>query len=79
MNCKDMRVEVVDIRYFQTRRGLGYECKTNIEGVSIWNDGLGGGTYLHTYKNDFMKFTEDELEDLINQYEFNKLDNNRND
>ena len=50
MSNKNTIIEVTDVRYFQTRRGLGYECKTNIEGVSIWNDGFGGGTYLHTYK-----------------------------
>ena len=72
MNNKNTTIEVIDVRYFQTRRGLGYECKTNIEGVSIWNDGFGGGTYLHTYKNDFFELSEDELEELINQYEFNK-------
>lgn len=71
-----MELQVTNVRYFQTNRGLGYECKTNIEGVSIWNDGLGGGTYLHTYKNAFIKFTEDQLEQLIDKYEFNKIDNN---
>lgn len=71
-----MELQVTDVRYFRTNRGLGYECKTNIEGVSIWNDGLGGGTYLHTYKSAFIKFTEDQLEELINQYEFSKLDKN---
>ena len=71
-----MQLQVTNVRYFRTNRGLGYECKTNIEGVSIWNDGLGGGTYLHTYKDAFIKFTEDQLEQLIDKYEFNKLDKN---
>lgn len=71
-----MELRVTNVRYFRTHRGLGYECKTNIEGVSIWNDGLGGGTYLHTYKDSFIKFTEDQLEQLIDKYEFNKLDKN---
>ena len=32
-------MEVTNVRYFETNRGLGYQCKTNIKGVEIWNDG----------------------------------------
>jgi|TARA_R100000482_G_scaffold35162_1_gene11628 hypothetical protein len=38
-------VEVTGIRYFETRRGIGYQCKTNL-GFEIWNDGDGGATYI---------------------------------
>jgi hypothetical protein len=39
-------LKVTSVRYFETRRGLGYECKTNIPNVTIWNDGMAGGTYF---------------------------------
>lgn len=41
-------LKVTGVRYFNTRRGLGYECTTNIPGVRIWNDGDGGATYIDT-------------------------------
>ena len=31
-------LEVKGVRYFETRRGLGYECKINFKGITIWND-----------------------------------------
>lgn len=40
-----MELKVTAIRYWETRRGVGYEAKTNFGGT-IWNDGDGGGTYL---------------------------------
>jgi hypothetical protein len=40
------KLTVTSVRYFETRRGLGYEAKTSVPGVSIWNDGMGGGTYV---------------------------------
>ena len=42
----EKQLKVTGVRYFKTRRGIGYECKTNIKGLLIWNDGNGGGTYL---------------------------------
>ena len=70
-------LKVTSIKYFSTRRGLSYECKTNLKGISIWNDGQGGGTYLNNdnnpnpYKsNDFNHLTESKLEELIDEYEF---------
>ena len=39
-------LKVISVRYFETNKGIGYECKTNIDGVEILNDGNGGGTYV---------------------------------
>lgn len=80
-----IELKVTGIRYFNTRRGLGYECTTTIPGASIWNDGHGGGTYmdvvLSEYTNRdfhntfFSKIShgsmqyEEALENLINEYE----------
>jgi hypothetical protein len=72
------QLKVTGVRYFETRRGLGYECKTNINGLLIWNDGNGGGTFLDC---DFQnmnrrelaqyeeEFSETDLEHLIDVYE----------
>ena len=49
------QLKVTGVRYFETRRGLGYECKTNIKGLAIWNDGNGGGTYFSSSDYDIMK------------------------
>ena len=78
-------LKVTGVRYFNTRRGLGYECTTTIPGVTIWNDGDGGPTYVDPipskYTNrDFHKTYfpnishgsmqyEEALEQLINEYE----------
>jgi len=43
---KANELKVTGVRYFETRRGVGYECTTNIPGARIWNDGDGGGTYM---------------------------------
>ncbi len=73
---KDLKV--VGIRYRNTRRGLAYEARTNVRGISIWNDGNGSGTYVdgneHTYYHNDVhlyneKYTEQELEQLINEFE----------
>lgn len=73
---KDLKV--VGVRYYETRRGIGYEARTNVRGISIWNDGLGGGTFVdgneHThYHNDVHlyneKYNEQELEQLIDEFE----------
>jgi hypothetical protein len=65
-------LKVLGVRYFETRRGMGYECKTNKLNVFIWNDGNGGGTYIapyYPYTKDYDEMTEDEMENLIDQYE----------
>mgnify|MGYP000702832623 CR=1 FL=1 len=71
-------LKVTSIRYFETRRGLGYECRTNVKGLSIWNDGNGGGTYFsgNEYSKSgreigsySKKYNEQELESLIDKYE----------
>ena len=58
-------VIVKNIRYFETRRGLGYEVKTN-QGT-IWNDGQGGETYVDDWKGK--DYSEDELENILDEYE----------
>ena len=75
----EKQLKVTGVRYFETRRGLGYECKTNVKGLAIWNDGNGGGTYLSSSDYDIMKgrdvakyeeeYGETDLEHLINVYE----------
>jgi CRISPR/Cas system Type II protein with McrA/HNH and RuvC-like nuclease domain len=71
-------LKVTSVRYFETRRGLGYECRTNVKGLSIWNDGNGGGTYFsgNEYSKSgreigsySKKYNEQELESLIDKYE----------
>ena len=47
------KIIVKGIRYFETRRGLGYEAKTNLG--SIWNDGQGGCTYFEPDYNMGLK------------------------
>ena len=59
-------VIVKGIRYFETRRGLGYEVKTN-QGT-IWNDGDGGPTFVvDDWKGK--NYNEDELESILDEYE----------
>ncbi len=71
-------LQVTSVRYFETRRGLGYECKTNVRGIAIWNDGNGGATFVdgNQYTQDYSvvhkynkKYSDQELEELINKYE----------
>ena len=65
-----MELQVTSIRYYNTSRGVGYECKTNVPGLLVINQGNGGATYL-TGKgsNEFFDYTEFDLEDLIDKYE----------
>jgi len=65
-------MKVISVRYFETNRGLGYQCKTNIEGIEIWNDGNGGATYLdgaYKHTKNFNHLSESDLEKLIDKYE----------
>ena len=39
-------MKVTNVRYFKTNKGVGYQCKTNIKGIEICNDGMGGATYI---------------------------------
>jgi hypothetical protein len=65
-------MKVTSVRYFETRRGLGYQCKTNIKDIEIWNDGNGGGTYIDgDLKKLIKEYSEWDLEDLIDEYENN--------
>ena len=69
LNCG---LKVTDIRYFQTRRGVGYECQTNVKGITIWNDGNGGATFLDgawADKKQFQVLRDMDLENLINVFE----------
>ena len=63
-------MKVTSVRYFETNKGIGYQCKTNIKDIEIWNDGNGGGTYIDGNLNKlFKEYTEWDLEDLIDEYE----------
>ena len=69
LNCG---LKVTDIRYFETRRGVGYECQTNVKGITIWNDGNGGATFLDgawADKKQFQELRDMDLENLINVFE----------
>ena len=66
------KLKITEIRYFETRRGVGYECQTNEDGVTIWNDGMGGMTFIqgtwskikrHQYLRDI------HLEEMIKEFE----------
>ena len=65
------KIIVQNIRYFRTRRGLGYEAKTNLG--SIWNDGNGSPTYFEadslSISKDYSHLSEWDLESLIDKYE----------
>ena len=58
---------VKNVRYFETRRGLGYEVKTNHG--TIWNDGDGGPTYTDFNWIGKKNLSEFELENIIDEYE----------
>ena len=67
-----MIMKVTSVRYFETNKGIGYQCKTNIRGIQICNDGNGGATYLDgafKYTKNFDHLSEWDLEDLIDEYE----------
>ena len=69
LNCG---LTVTKIRYFETRRGVGYECQTNVKGITIWNDGNGGITFLDgawADKKQFQALRDMDLENLINIFE----------
>ena len=81
---KNTELKVVDIRYYKTRRGVGYQCRTNIQGVEICNDGNGGPTFVDGYKlatsaGVRQERLDDEwhLESLIDEYEQEKVLNER--
>jgi hypothetical protein len=71
MNPSKSMINVTNIRYWETRRGVGYEAKTD-EG-SIWNDGNGGATYFDgntpALTKKYSNLSEDELEGAIDMYE----------
>ncbi len=78
-----MKIKVISVRYFETRRGVGYECKTNVRGISIWNDGNGGATFVdgneHTTHHNKVKeynkaYSDHQLENLINEFELKEWD-----
>tara|TARA_R110002126_G_scaffold15160_2_gene62351 strand:+ start:4318 stop:4581 length:264 start_codon:yes stop_codon:yes gene_type:complete len=77
------KLKVISVRYFNTRRGVGYEATTNKTNVIIWNDGNGGGTYIdhyYPYTKDLIGIMSDEtyLENLIDEYEgLNELEINK--
>jgi len=61
---------VTKVRYFNTRRGLGYECQTNKKNIQIWNDGDGGETYIHGKETRlYHDMKEMDLERLIDEFE----------
>ena len=65
-------LKVTSVRYYDTRRGIGYECNTNIEGVKIWNDGMGGITFIEgTWSRIkvYQHLNDNDLEKLIDAYE----------
>ena len=74
-----MQIAVTSIRYYKTRNGVGYECNTNLEGVNIYNDGHGGGTFLQgmglvrlagASKQELFNLNdENHLERLIDDFE----------
>ena len=55
-------LKVTSIRYFETNKGIGYECETNIDGVQILNDGNGGGTYVSSPR------VEKQIRQCVNMY-----------
>ena len=65
------KLVVKSIRYFEARKGTGYEAKTQFG--TIWNNGDGGGTYFEydgTNKGKVFRDTPEwELEEYINIFE----------
>lgn len=70
------KLKVTSIRYFDTRRGLGYQCQTNWDKVEVWNDGCGGETFLEVPDGKtaakFKDIDSDQLEKLIDEFENDK-------
>jgi len=68
------QLAIKSIRYFNTRRGLGYEAKTQCG--SIWNDGNGGGTYFVNSEKEHKKYrsiNEFDLEKVIDKWYENEV------
>tara|TARA_Y100000401_G_scaffold106998_1_gene100978 strand:+ start:987 stop:1241 length:255 start_codon:yes stop_codon:yes gene_type:complete len=67
-----MKLKVISIKYNKTRRGISYIAKTNVKGVEIINDGMGGETFLDgewSKVKPYYNIDECELESLINDFE----------
>lgn len=73
MDMTKNHLQITSVRYFETRRGVGYECTTNIDGIKVWNDGMGGDTYIEPCKKarkmNLYDISEFDLEKLIDKYE----------
>lgn len=68
-----MKLKVTNVKYRPTFKGVSYRCETNYSGLFICNNGQGGATYLEGNPNGVPKtelnLDEDQLENLINEYE----------
>lgn len=65
-------LKITGVRYYDTRRGIGYECTTNVDGVRIWNDGMGGITFIEgtwSLIKSYQHLNDNDLEKLIDAYE----------
>ncbi len=65
-------LKITGVRYYDTRRGIGYECTTNVDGVRIWNDGMGGITFIEgtwSLIKSYQHLNDNDLENLIDAYE----------
>lgn len=66
------KLRITEIRYFETRRGVGYECQTNEDGVTIWNDGMGGITFIQGTWSKIKRhqhLRDIHLEEMMNEFE----------
>ena len=67
-----MELHVISVKYNKTRRGISYIAKTNVKGVEIINDGMGGESFIDG-KWDIVKpyynMEAIELESLIDDFE----------
>jgi hypothetical protein len=66
------KLKITEIRYFETRRGVGYECQTNEDGVTIWNDGMGGITFIQGTWSKIKRhqhLRDIHLEEMMNEFE----------
>ena len=67
-----MELKVISVKYNKTRRGISYTAKTNIKGVEIVNDGMGGATFLDgewSKVKPYYNIDEFELDSLIDNFE----------
>lgn len=70
LKVTSINLKVTSIRYFETRRGLGYECQTNIPDLVIWNDGDGSETRIEgKRRGEYNHLDWWKLEELINEFE----------